>query len=120
MLFRSVRLSESGVSLARIDLGVFGNNALNWAYRLPSPGRIQVGESPNPVSDPAPRIRLTNEGFELRVMSSPNRIYRVQYAASIASPDWTDLQVLSGRDGDVVVIDPVFTRSARFYRVLVE
>ena len=115
-----IRPSGSGGILSRIELGAYGNEAQNWAYHVPSPGRLGLDVDPNVGEGLVPRISLSGERVELSITASTDRTYRIQYADSIESDSWQDLQIVSEIEGDVVVIDPDPRRGARFYRVLVD
>ena len=66
-------------------------------------------------------VLLTN-GFQFQFVGQWNANYTVQYSTNLAPPaTWQTLQTIYFSFGGIIqIIDPAWTNTARFYRVLAQ
>ena len=112
---------QQGISsLSRLSLNAFGNEASNWVYNNPTPGRSNYSGASNQPMRLIHSVSVINGNMTFQIITEVGVSYTIQYADSVDASIWTDLGKMTGAGDDWEITDPSPMGDARFYRVLVE
>lgn len=77
-----------------------------------------IGNGPPVLQVPMINPVISTNNFSLSLPTQSGRVYVLQYKNLLSESNWTDLPLLAGNGGTILLTDTAANNSQRFYRVL--